>query len=216
MSGKREAAESAADMLEDLGVDLVAVGAGTTVEEFLRVLAERGYEGTVLAPVPGTLAFARELGLEVTPVPPEDIPVAVDGADAVDDEGNVVKGGGACHAIEKAVDYAADELWIIVDESKLVEDIFSVPVPVEVLASTFEFTIRELEAFGEVEVRRGNGKYGPIVSDNGNPIVDLRVEGDPSPSRLEMELNAVPGVVENGVFPADSVDRVIVGGAGRG
>ncbi len=212
-AAKRDAARRAVEALESEGVDLVAVGAGTTVEAFLRELAERLPEVRVFTTIPGTLSVCRELGLETVAVPPEEIPVAVDGADAVDDDWNLIKGGGACHALEKAIDYAADEFWVIVDESKLVEELWEVPVPVEVLRGCYELTLRELRRFGQVSPRRCEEKYGPVTSDHGNPIVDLRVEGDWDPGELERELASVPGVVECGVFPGDKVDRVIVGRA---
>ncbi len=210
---KRDAARRAVDALESEGVDLVAVGAGTTVEAFLRELAERRSGVRVFTTIPGTLSVCRELGLEVVATPPEEIPVAVDGADAVDEDRNLIKGGGACHALEKALDYAAEEFWVIVDESKLVEDLWEVPVPVEVLRGCYELTLRELRRFGRVRPRRCEGKYGPVASDHGNPIVDLEVEGEWDPGELERELASVPGVVESGVFPGDKVDRLIVGRA---
>ncbi|WP_457614038.1 ribose 5-phosphate isomerase A [Methanopyrus sp.] len=210
MSGKRDAARKAAEEICRRGFDVIGIGAGTTVEAFLEELSEREADVMVFTTIPGTIDACRRIGLDVTTLPPEELPIAIDGADVVDPDGNLLKGGGACHSLEKAIDYTADEFWVVVDESKLVDDLWEFPVPVEVLSGCYELTVRALEEFGDVRPRTCDGKYGPVVSDAGNPIVDLHVDGW-EPAELERELNSVPGVVECGVFPGDKVDRIIVG-----
>ena len=134
-----------------------------------------------------------------------------DGADEVDGEFNLIKGGGAAHTKEKIVDYAAKEFIVIVDESKVVENLGAFPVPVEVIPDASRIVIQTLEDMGaECEIRMAQRKDGPVITDNGNFVIDAKFSEIESPSHLEIDLNSIPGVVENGIF-SQMVDRVIVG-----
>ena len=140
-----------------------------------------------------------------------DIDLAVDGADEVDKDFNLIKGGGAAHTKEKIIDYAAKTFIVIVDESKCVENLGNFPVPVEVLPDASRMVMQTLEDMGAVcDIRMGQRKDGPVITDNGNFVVDAKFNEILSPAHLEIDLNSIPGVVENGIF-SQMVDKVIIG-----
>ena len=122
----------------------------------------------------------------------------------------LIKGGGGCHTQEKIVDYNADEFVVLVDESKLVKKLGEkFPIPVEVIPSAYRVVIRALsEMGGEAVIRLGDRKRGPVITDNGNMIIDVFMNVDDA-IELEKEINNIPGVVENGIFT--KVDKVLVG-----
>jgi len=130
----------------------------------------------------------------------------VDGADIVKDH-HVLKGGGGALAREKVVGYFADKLIIVLDGSKL--KLESYPIVVEVLPFSYSLVMKQLEGMGAKPVlRTGGKKVGPVVSDNGNFLIDAEMEINDA-KKLEIELNQIPGVVENGIFTKFS--KIIVG-----
>ena len=141
------------------------------------------------------------------------IDLAIDGADEVDPRFQLIKGGGACHVREKLVASKANKLLIVVDETKLVQNLnHSFPLPVEVLPNSWkqvEEVITEMN--GSSTLRMANKKAGPVVTDQGNLILDvLFSDGIKNPKDLEMSINNIPGVLENGLF-VDLTDKVLVG-----
>lgn len=109
------------------------------------------------------------------------------------------------------MDYSAKQFIVIVDESKYVEEIGNFPVPVEVIPDASRVVIQTLEDMGaECEIRMGERKDGPVITDNGNFVIDAKFEKIESPMHLEIDLNSIPGVVENGIF-TQMVDKVIIG-----
>ena len=141
------------------------------------------------------------------------IDLAIDGADEVDPRFQLIKGGGACHVREKLVASKAHKLLIVVDETKLVQNLnHSFPLPVEVLPNSWkqvEEVITEMN--GSSTLRMANKKAGPVVTDQGNLILDvLFSDGIKNPKDLEMRINNIPGVLENGLF-VDLADKVLVG-----
>ncbi|NJK60132.1 MAG: ribose-5-phosphate isomerase RpiA [Oscillatoriales cyanobacterium SM2_1_8] len=132
----------------------------------------------------------------------EEIHVAIDGADEVDPVKNLIKGGGAAHTREKVVDSLAREFIVVVDSSKLVEKLGSTfPVPLEVLPMAVTPVTRAVKALGgEPELRMGVKKDGPVITDQGNMVLDVKFADIPDPAGLEKTLNNLPGVVENGLF----------------
>jgi len=133
----------------------------------------------------------------------------VDGADEVDPRLNLIKGGGGALLREKMVAYYSKYEIIVVDERKLSESLGSFPLPVEVTPFGYRRTMKTLSTFGcspELRMIRGNA----FVTDNGNYIVDCKFERIDNPTNLNIELNAIPGVVENGLF-VGLADEVIVG-----
>ncbi len=141
------------------------------------------------------------------------IDLAIDGADEVDPGFQLIKGGGACHVREKLVASRADILLIVVDETKLVKNLNqSFPLPVEVLPNAWkqvQGVISEMN--GSSSLRMATKKAGPVVTDQGNLILDVLFDdGIKNPKDIEMTINNIPGVLENGLF-VDLTDKVLVG-----
>ena len=141
------------------------------------------------------------------------IDLAIDGADEVDPGFQLIKGGGACHVREKLVASKANKLLIVVDETKLVQNLnHSFPLPVEVLPNAWK-QVQEVisEMDGSSNLRMATKKAGPIVTDQGNLILDVLFnDGIKNPKEIEMKINNIPGVLENGLF-VDLADKVLVG-----
>ncbi len=219
MNAKIAAAKRAAELVED-GM-IIGIGSGTTVELFLTELKRRiESEGLEILGVPSSyqsklLAVEAGIGLvDLLECPTLDL--CVDGADEVDRNLNAVKGGGGAMTREKVVAHASNEVVFIVEERKVVETL-SHPVPVEVIPFSLGFVLKKLEelmkergSFALPRIRQGTGKLGPVVTDNGNFILDCDFGEIYDPGELEIELNSIPGVVECGIF-TDVADRVIVG-----
>ncbi|MGQ9865379.1 MAG: ribose-5-phosphate isomerase RpiA [Pseudanabaenaceae cyanobacterium] len=132
----------------------------------------------------------------------EAVDVAIDGADEVDPHKNLIKGGGAAHTREKVVDGLARRFVVVVDRSKLVDKLGSTfPVPVEVLPMAIAPVTRAVKALGgEPELRMGVKKDGPVITDQGNMVLDVKFAEILDPAGLEKTLNNLPGVLENGLF----------------
>lgn len=148
--------------------------------------------------------LARQFGVKTADLNDVNtIDLAFDGADEVDSSMNLIKGGGAAHTMAKVVDTMAKQCVIIVDQSKIVSELgLTFPVPVEVLPQALSPVLRKLVALGGVpEIRSALRKDGPVITDLGNMVVDVRFpEGIKDPGTLEKEINMIPGVVENGLF----------------
>ena len=212
-SGKMNAGYKAAEYVKDGMV--LGLGTGSTTHFFIEKVGMRiKDEGISVMGIPTSfqsLLIAKEWNIPITTLEEHDIDLSVDGADEVDAEFNLIKGGGAAHTKEKIVDYAAREFIVIVDESKVVEKLGNFPVPVEVLPDASRMVMQALEDMGaSCEIRMAQRKDGPVITDNGNFVIDAKFDEIVSPSHLEIDLNAIPGVVENGIF-TQMVDRVIVG-----
>lgn len=140
--------------------------------------------------------------------------LTIDGADEVDGEHRLIKGGGGALLVEKIVAYASASYAIVVDESKIVKNLgLKFPVPIEVVPEARIPVKAALEKFGaEVTLREALRKAGPVITDHGNLILDILFKNPVDPRSLEAELNRIPGIVENGFFtgPADRVLRPVV------
>jgi ribose 5-phosphate isomerase A len=128
--------------------------------------------------------------------------LTIDGADEVDSHGRCVKGGGGALLLEKIAAYASSAYALVVDESKMVENLgLAFPVPVELVTEARIPVTRALEGLGaEVILREALRKAGPVVTDHGNILLDIRFKEPVDPAALEVEINRIPGVVENGFF----------------
>jgi ribose 5-phosphate isomerase A len=132
-----------------------------------------------------------------------ELDLIIDGADEVDEGLNLTKGGGAALLLEKILAYNAKRVVIIVGRGKYVTRLGATfPVPIEVVREARRTATRAIEALGgRCEVRQAQRKMGPVITDNGNILLDTTFEGGiADPTRLEAELNLIPGVVENGIF----------------
>ncbi|WP_323674320.1 ribose-5-phosphate isomerase RpiA [Halorubellus sp. PRR65] len=219
---KRRAGESAAERVDDGTV--VGLGTGSTAAHAIRELGERVDAGLDVVGVPTSFAsreLAREVGVPLADLDAVDgVDVAIDGADQVvgvdaDDGGSdagvvLVKGGGAAHAREKLVDATADAFHVVADPSKLAAAV-SVPVPVEVLPAARTVVADAVrERGGDPTLRRADRKDGPVVTDNGNVVLDCAFDAVEAPGALATALSTTPGVVEHGLF-VDLADTVHVG-----
>jgi ribose 5-phosphate isomerase A len=143
-----------------------------------------------------------------------ELDLTIDGADEVDPQNRCVKGGGGALLLEKIIAYASNKYAIVVDESKIIENLgLKFPVPVEIVPEARIPVIRRLEKLGaEVKLREALRKAGPVVTDHGNLLLDILFKEVVDPTALEAELNRIPGVIENGFFtgPADRVLRPVV------
>ena len=211
---KRRAGESAAELVEP-GMT-VGLGTGSTAGYAIRLLGERVAEGLDVAGVPTSFQsreLAREVGVPLRALDEVDgVDLAIDGADQVAGFDRV-KGGGAAHAREKVVGSCAERFVVVVDPAKRA-DVLSHPVPVEVLPDAHTVVSRAVrEAGGEPSLRRADRKDGPVVTDNGNLVLDCDFGELPEPATLAGTLAEVPGVVEHGLF-VGMADEVHVGERG--
>lgn len=210
---KVNAAKEALNFVDDEVV--LGIGSGTTVEIFLKLLGEKiEEEGMVVYGIPTSYQShiaAVKNGVKIVDLfqhPEPDI--CIDGADQVDYNFNCLKGGGAALTREKIVISASKKVVIIVDETKYSSKLDK-SVPVEVLPFAYSCVVKKLHQIAKkVELRLAEKKLGPVITDNGNFIVDCLIEID-DVERLEREINNIPGVVENGLFPSKMVDVVVLG-----
>jgi len=209
-AAKRRAGERAAEAVSD--GDVVGLGTGSTAAFAIRAIGDRVDAGLDVRGIPTSYQaadLAREAGIPRCTLADATPDVAIDGADQVA-EGGLLKGGGAAHAREKVVDAAADRFLVVADERKAVP-VLDGPVPVEVLPDAAP-TVREaVEGLGGEPVRRdAERKDGPVVTDNGNLVLDCRFGAIEEPAGLAADLDGVPGVVAHGIF-VDLADVVYVG-----
>jgi ribose 5-phosphate isomerase A len=212
MELKKRVGYEAAKLIKD--GDVVGLGTGSTTHYFIEKLGKmiKSEEINIMGVPTSYQSFflARDSSIPITTLDEHDVDIAVDGADEVDPELNLIKGGGAAHTLEKIVDESAERFIVIVDESKIVSKLGSFPVPVEVIPHATRTVKKHLiHMEGLPSLRMAKRKDGPVVTDNGNFIYDVKFTIK-NPKKLETELNTIPGVVENGIF-SQIVDEVIVG-----
>lgn len=199
-AAKENAAKGALEYIED-GMT-VGLGSGTTTAYFVELLGKKMKEEkiSVVGVVTSfdTEILAKKAGIPVLPLDGK-VDLAVDGADIVRKE-YVLKGGGGALTREKIVDYAAEKFIVIADEGKADPE-KSYPIVVEVVPFSYQYVMGEIRKLGlEPELRVGGKKLGPVVTDNSNFILDCTGGVQGEPAEFEKTLNAIPGVVENGVF----------------
>jgi len=209
---KRRAGESAAEAVEDGMV--VGLGTGSTAAQAIRALGDRVDGGLDIQGVPTSFQSrerAREAAIPLTTLDEATPDVAIDGADQFADDA-LVKGGGAAHAREKIVDAAAGRFLVVVDHTKEA-DVLDHPVPLEVLPDARRPVSAAVDALGgEPTLRMAERKDGPVVTDNGNLVLDCDFGEVADPASLADQLAAIPGVVEHGLF-VGLADEIHVGTA---
>ncbi len=216
--GKRRSAEEAAKYVER-GMTL-GLGTGSTAAYLVDILGERVKEGWQLRGVPTseeTRRHAERVGIEIIePDETTQIDLAIDGADEVDPNLNLIKGGGAALLREKIVANAAKKFIVIADKSKRVTALGAFPLPVEITPFGWALTVRAmreaLKASGfeqaKLTLRARDG--APVITDGGNLIIDCELGRIENPAPLDAKLSSLPGVVETGLF-TDMTDLVIFG-----
>ena len=214
---KQAVAEAAVEQFRD-GM-IVGLGSGSTAALMIKGLGQRLASGQLKDIVGVTTSFqgevlAAELGIPLRSLNAVDrIDLAIDGADEVDPSFQLIKGGGACHVQEKLVAARAKRFVVVVDSTKLVERLnLEFLLPVEVLPGAWRQVQQQLLAMnGTAELRMAHRKAGPVVTDQGNLVLDVRFEGGIADSvDLERSINNIPGVLENGLF-VNLADEVLVG-----
>ncbi len=213
------AARRAVDFVQS-GMRL-GLGTGSTAAWMVRCLAERvREEGLRITGVPTssrTADLARQLGIPVASLDEVKwLDLTIDGADEFDGELNLIKGGGAALLQEKIVATASDQMIVIADAAKEVARLGAFPLPIEVIPfgwqttkALVEETLVGLDVLNRDVSLRMNGDR-PLLTDEGNYIIDLHLRRIGNPRQMALILNQIPGVVENGLF-IDICDVVVIG-----
>ena len=192
--------------------DIVGVGTGSTVNKFIDALAsiKGDIKGAVSSSVASTERL-KALGIPVFDANEVDaLSVYIDGADEIDAKGHMVKGGGAALTREKIVAALAQRFICIADESKLVDALGVFPLPVEVIPMATGRVTRQFEALGgTVRLRLKDGQ--PLVTDNGQHILDITGLKITDPLQFESDVNQWPGVVTVGVFAHQKAQVCLLG-----
>ena len=214
---KKIAAEKATESIQS-GM-IVGLGTGSTVYYALLKLGTMVREGLDIIGIPtsaGTekIAITQQIPLATLAIHPI-IDLTIDGADEVDKDLNLIKGGGAALVREKIIANASKEILIVVDESKVSRVLGTTfPLPIEIVRFGWEATQTEVNRIcGKSTLRRATAEGGnphPVITDNGNYILDCHFDGIPAPAAVELQLNNIPGVVENGIF-VNRADKIIIG-----
>ncbi|GBU27298.1 ribose 5-phosphate isomerase [Treponema sp. R8-4-B8] len=207
---KEAAGKAAVDEMVKSGMKL-GLGTGSTAIHAVRRVGELLSQGALRDICAFATSFQTEIECEKLRIPfftlnsrelSSGLDLTIDGADEVDPQNRLIKGGGGAHLIEKIAAYASALYAITVDESKLTERLGGgFPVPVEVVPDARVQAAKALEKLGaNVIIREAVRKAGPVITEHGNLILDIRFNSPVDPSLMETELNNIPGVVENGFF----------------
>lgn len=213
---KQEVGKAAAARVESDSI--VGLGTGSTTAYAIEYIGDRLTKGEIknIVGVPTSFqaeVLAKKYGIPLTTLDAIDhIDIAIDGADEVDPQKNLIKGGGAAHTREKVVDSLANEFVVVVDSGKLTDKLgSSFLLPVEVIPMAITPVMNSLKKLGgQPELRMGIKKAGPVVTDQGNLVVDVKFDQIDNPAELEKTINNLPGVLENGLF-VGVADVVLIG-----
>lgn len=189
----------------------IGLGTGSTAIPAVKHLAKRINDGTlkdIKAVVTsfGTQNLCEELNIPVYSMNDKVIgghlDLAIDGADEVDPDNNVIKGGGAALLREKIVAYNSTLFVVVADSTKIVDSLGTkFPLPVEIVGEARVPVEKALNSIGaECVLREGVRKCGPVITDNGNQILDILWKSSVNPAEMEDKINSIVGVVENGFF----------------
>ena len=205
---KQAVAQAAVELLPDAPL-MLGIGTGSTMDLFIDALAASGrtVAGTVASSARSATRLAGH-GIAVLPLSSLQQPLAlyIDGADEIEPGMAMIKGGGAALTQEKIVASASRSFLCIVDASKQVARLGQFPLPIEVIAAAVVPVCWALEAMGGRPVPREG-----VLTDNGHPILDVHGLAIDDPLAWEDRLNALPGVVTNGIFARQRANTVLVG-----
>jgi len=187
---------------------VLGIGTGSTVNFFIEELGKfTSYFRGAVSSSEASTQLLKAKNIEVFSLNDvNEIEFYIDGADEVSPDNFLIKGGGGAHTREKIVAAAAKEFICIVDDSKLVEVLGSFPLPVEVIPESRSMVSRKIVAIGGRPVYRSG-----FVTDQGNQILDIHDIRINNPEEMEILLNNIPGVVDNGIFAFDKPEIVLVG-----
>lgn len=216
---KKRAGYKAADYITN-GMT-VGLGTGSTVAFTMARLKERmTEEGLSIVGVPTSIQTTMRAGALGIPLigleQAEKIDITIDGADQIDPDLRLIKGRGAAHVRERIIADASTRLIIVADPSKICSHLAG-PIPIELIPFSLSHVIRRLyELGGTVAVREGVKKDGPVISDNGNIILDYTPVSIPDPTALETAINMIPGVVSCGLFSEFTTKTTVIIGEETG
>ncbi|HVY76157.1 MAG TPA: ribose-5-phosphate isomerase RpiA [Puia sp.] len=204
MNPKQLAAEKAVEFLKD-GMT-VGLGTGSTawwaIEKIGEKVKKEGWKIRAIATSLRSEAQARSLGIPIYGFDEiDEIDITIDGADEADSKLYLIKGGGGALLREKIVATNSRQMIVVADDSKYVKTLGKFPLPVEVVLFGWEKTFQKLKALGcepKQRIDKDSGK--PYLTDNGNYIVDCSFGSIPDPVALHERINAITGVVDNGLF----------------
>lgn len=202
MDDKKSVGTYAASLVKDGNV--VGLGTGSTTAFTITELGRRiKEEGISIYGIPTSFQaklLAVESNIPITTLDEHDIDISIDGADEVDPTLCLLKGRGGALLQEKIIDYNANRFVVVCEERKLVERLGkNFPVTIEVFPLAYRKVFESLTSFGKPILRDGGKKDGPVMTDNGNFIIDLFTSVE-NPKSMERELNDIPGIFENGIF----------------
>ncbi len=212
MDYKREVAKLAAKRVVDLQPEVLGVGSGTTVRAFIEELSHLNFKPITVSTSIDTTLMLKRYGFKVLELESVDrVDVSVDGADEVSEDLYLIKGGGAAMLREKVLASISDFRVYIVDPSKVVKRTCDrgVPIPIEVVPSALSAVIRGLDELNVPwKLRESKGKLGPVITDNGNLVIDLGCKE--AVEKVDL-VERLPGVTVSGLFPPKLVNEVLVG-----
>ena len=208
---KRKAGEKAVEYIKD-GM-IVGLGTGSTVKYTILKLGELVKDGLDIIGIPTSIAtekLAKERGIKLGSIDDyQVIDLTIDGADEVDRNLNLIKGGGGALLREKMIAHASKYEIIVVDESKVKDVLGNFPLPIEIVRFGHKRTMNVLSTLGcSPKLRVRDGKI--FITDNGNYIVDCKFDKIENPKDLERTIDEIPGVVEVGLF-VGLANKIIVG-----
>ena len=186
---------------------ILGIGTGTTVNFFIEELKayKHLFKGAVSSSERST-ALLKEAGIIVYDLNNiREIAFYIDGADEVADDKSLIKGGGGAHTREKIVASASDHFICIVDESKLVKQLGKFPLPIEVMPESRSLVSRKIVSMGGTPIYRQS-----FITDQGNQIIDVKGLDLSDSLKMEMDLNSIAGVVDNGLFAINKPKTVFV------
>ena len=213
--GKIQAAHKVSNELIFDGF-VVGVGTGSTIKFFIKALAELVEKNELdIIVIPSSIETNLELvrsGLSVNSlVEFPELDVYVDSADIITKDNILIKGGGGALTMEKIMSKATQEFILIADYTKYPREITDFPVPVEIIPQAVNTVVQPIfNLGGEFRLRYGQGKDGPVITDNGNLIGDIHFKEFFDPIKMEKELNNIPGIIENGIF-SSGAHKIIIG-----
>jgi len=214
MDIKRNCAKAALKYIENGTV--IGLGGGSTIAHLIRFIKEEQLDIKVVTPSWETKQKCEEAGLTVTTLSEAtEVEVAFDGCDQVDEHLHALKSGGGIHTDEKLVASMAKEYILLVDESKVVQELtYEHPVVLEVIPKALAFVTHQLSDAERVEIRMSRDKDGPVMTERGNLLLDVYVQGNQDSARLEDRLKGMPGVLDVSLFTSVVTKAVVAGESG--
>lgn len=213
---KQTAARAAVQLVKD--GDIVGLGSGSTAAYAVRLLAERVRDGLKIAGIPTsetTKRLAEQLSIPLATLEEHSqIDIDIDGADEIDPQLNLIKGGGGAFLREKIIASISRRFVVIADSAKQVMRLGKFPLPVEVIPFAQSLIKPQIEALGAKVVLRSYAYGNPYVTDEGHHILDCTFGDIPDPAALADALRRIPGVVEHGLF-IGMAERALVGKDGK-